>query len=247
MSERARQSEQTAPPHAAESETPDGALPVRKPVYDFCKRIIDILLAAAGGVVLALPLAVLAAAVAVRDPGNPFYFHQRVGKGGAPIKVLKLRTMKKGADNVDRMLTPEQLAEYRHEFKLCDDPRLIGWNKPGDGTTCFGAKLRRLSLDEVPQIYYNVLFKGDMSFVGPRPVLPCELEKYYTPQERELLLSVMPGITGFWQAYARNDASYTDGRRQRMELYYVRHRSFLLDLRIMFATVGAVWHKRGAK
>ena len=86
-----------------------------------------------------------------------------------------------------------------------------------------------------------------MSIVGPRPILQEELESNYTPEEQQLLLSVKPGLTGYWQAYARNDATYETGERQRMELYYVQNQSMWLDLKIVFATFGAVLRKSGAK
>ena len=86
-----------------------------------------------------------------------------------------------------------------------------------------------------------------MSVVGPRPVIREELEEHYTPEEQEKLLSAKPGLTGYWQAKARNNASYETGERQKMELYYVENRSIWLDIRILFATVGAVLRETGAK
>jgi lipopolysaccharide/colanic/teichoic acid biosynthesis glycosyltransferase len=165
---------------------------------------------------------------------------------GEEIGVLKFRSMCTGADHLENMLTPEQQENYKKEFKLEDDPRLIGYRKPGDGKTCFGAIIRRMSIDELPQIPWNICIKRNMSVVGPRPILREELEANYTPEEQALLLSVKPGLTGYWQAYARNDATYLTGKRQRMELFYVHNASIKLDLKIIFATVGAVLRKRGA-
>ena len=216
-----------------------------KPIYDFFKRVFDIVLSAIAGIVLLIPVLLLAIFIMVKDPGNPFYIHTRIGRGHKPIKILKLRSMKPGADSIEEMLTPEQLEEYKREYKIRDDPRLIGWKKPGDGDKCFGARLRQWSLDEVPQIFGNVLLKGDMSLVGPRPIMADELNEHYTPEQQKLLLSVKPGLTGYWQAYARNDAMYEDGKRQQMELWYVQNRSLWLDLKIIFATVGAVIRKSG--
>lgn len=186
----------------------------------------------------------------IKDPGNPFYIQTRVGKGGKPLRILKFRSMRKNADRLEDMLTPEQLEEYKKEYKLDDDPRLIGYKKAGDGKTCFGGRIRQLSIDELPQIPFNILIKGDMSIVGPRPILREELEKYYTPKQQEALLSVKPGLTGYWQAYARNDAKYEiggGGERQKMELYYLDNMSPLLDIRIMFKTVSSVLLRKGAK
>jgi lipopolysaccharide/colanic/teichoic acid biosynthesis glycosyltransferase len=145
------------------------------------------------------------------------------------------------------MLTEEQLQQYYNEYKLEDDPRLIGWQKPGDSKRCFGACIRSLSMDELPQIYWNILIRGNMSVVGPRPILRDELDRHYTPEEQAMLLSVKPGLTGYWQAYARNNATYETGQRQQMELYYITHRGVWLDLKILFATVGAVLSKAGAR
>ena len=183
----------------------------RKPVYHFIKRTFDLVFSALASIVLLIPIIVVALMIMCKDPGNPFYVHTRVGKRGRDIRILKFRTMRKNADKLENMLTKEQLDEYRHEYKLRDDPRLIGYRKPGDGKTCFGAKLRRLSIDELPQIVWNICIKGDMSIVGPRPVLREELERHYTPEQQQALLSVKPGLTGYWQAYARNDAKYEGG------------------------------------
>ena len=155
--------------------------------------------------------------------------------------------MRKNADKLEDMLTPEQLEEYKKEYKLKDDPRLIGYKKPGDSKKCFGGKIRRLSLDELPQIFVNILIKGDMSIVGPRPILEDELKENYSPDEQKFFLSVKPGLTGYWQAYVRNNGTYETGERQKMELYYVEKRSFLFDLRIIFKTIGTVLSKDGAE
>ncbi|MCM1523208.1 MAG: sugar transferase [Ruminococcus sp.] len=220
---------------------------IRKPVYDFFKRAFDVISSLIGSIVLILPMAAISLAITAKDKGKPLYFHKRVGMNGEEIKVCKFRSMKLGADELDRTLTPEQLAEYKREYKIKDDPRLIGYKNEGDGQTCFGAVLRRMSLDELPQIFYNILIKGNMSVIGPRPILKSELEEHYTPCERRLLLSVKPGLTGYWQAYGRNNIGYADGKRQKMELFYVHNRSVLLDIRILVKTVEAVFFGKGAK
>lgn len=110
-------------------------------------------------------MAIVAVAIMLKDPGNPFYIQTRVGKNGKDLKILKFRTMRKGADKLENMLTPEQLEEYKREYKLDDDPRLIGYNKPGDGKTCFGARLRQLSIDELPQIVWNVCLKEERDII----------------------------------------------------------------------------------
>ena len=218
-----------------------------KPVYDFFKRVFDVISTLIVSIILIIPIILISVIIVAKDGWSPFYQHQRVGKNGKKFGVVKFRTMKRNADNLENMLTPEQIEEYKREYKLDDDPRLIGYKKPGDGKKCFGAKLRRFSIDELPQIMINILILGNMSVVGPRPILETELEENYTPEERKLLLSVKPGLTGYWQAYARNNAGYSDGERQKMELYYVHNRSFGMDIKIMFKTVSTILNKSGAK
>lgn len=216
-------------------------------VYAFFKRMADIFLSFFL-TVLFLPVSLLTALLIFARTGhNPFFLQERMGRNGKIIKVLKFRTMRQDAADLSLVLSPEELALYRQEYKLGDDPRLIGYRRPGDGTRCFGAILRRTSIDELPQLFFNILLLGNMSLVGPRPILRDELQKHYTPEEQKAFLSVKPGLTGFWQAYARNEACYSDGQRQWMELYYVAHQSVGLDIRILFRTVVAVLTKAGAK
>lgn len=219
---------------------------VEKPVYDFFKRVFDVVCSLIASIILLIPMMIIAMLIVMKDAGSPFYKHYRVGKNNSSLDVLKFRSMKKGADDLEKMLTHEQLAEYKKEYKLKDDPRLIGYKKPGDGNKCFGASIRRMSLDELPQIFWNILIKGNMSIIGPRPILKSELEENYSPEEQKLLLSVKPGLTGYWQAYARNNVGYENGERQKMELFYVHNRSVGLDIKIIFKTVGTVLFGRGA-
>ncbi|MBE6639858.1 MAG: sugar transferase [Ruminococcaceae bacterium] len=222
-------------------------MPKRVRIAALVRRLCDIVLSLLLSVCL-LPLSVFVAlAIILRDGGNPFYWHVRVGQNGKRLAVLKFRTMKRGADRIENMLTPEELAVYRLEYKLPDDRRLIGYKKAGDGRRCFGAVLRRTSLDELPQVWWNVLLRGNMSLVGPRPVLREELDRHYTKEEQTLFLSVKPGLTGYWQAFARNRACYENGERQKMELYYAKNQSLRLDVKILFRTVIAVFTKAGAK
>ena len=217
-----------------------------KPVYDFFKRVFDIVSSLIVSIILLIPIGIISILIVSKDKGSPFYSHKRVGKNGTELNVCKFRSMRIGADDLENTLTPEQLEEYKREYKIKDDPRLIGYEKPGDGDKCFGARLRRMSLDELPQIPINIFLRGDMSVVGPRPIIQSELEENYTPEEQKLLLSVKPGLTGYWQAYARNNAPYEGGERQKMELYYVHNRSFWLDMKIIFKTIGTVLFEKGA-
>ena len=219
---------------------------LEKPFYAFIKRVFDILASLVASIILLIPMLIIGLMIVIKDHGSPFYRQKRIGRNKTEIGVLKFRSMKKGADNLEKMLTPEQLAEYKKEYKLKDDPRLIGYKKTGDGCKCFGAKIRKASFDELPQIFWNILIRGNMSIVGPRPIIESELLENYSPEEQKLLLSVKPGLTGYWQAYARNNVGYENGERQKMELYYVHNRSVVLDIKILFKTVGTVLRGRGA-
>ena len=215
--------------------------------YRFIKRLFDIFLSFFLSL-LTLPILLVAAlSVMITDGGNPFFFHTRVGQHGKPLRVLKLRTMKKKAPELLVTLSEEQRREYETEYKLMDDPRLLGYRKAGDGKRCLGAFLRRTSIDELPQLWYNVLLLGNMSLVGPRPILKEELEKYYSKEEQSKLLALKPGITGYWQAYARGNATYENGKRQEMELHYAGRHGLLRDMKILLKTVLAVFSKAGAK
>lgn len=200
--------------------------------YRVIKRGAD---AAAASVllVLTLPLFAVISVLIKRESSGPVFFvHQRIGLNGERIKVYKFRSMIPGSDDLESALNDEDLESYYREFKLMDDPRV----------TEVGHALRRMSLDELPQLI-NVI-QGRMSLVGPRPVMEEELS-FYTEEECRKFLSVKPGITGYWQVYARNDATYQSHRRQEMELYYADNKSFLLDLKIVLKTPVAVIRKTG--
>lgn len=205
----------------------------KKPVYDFFKRIFDLVFSLLAVVILSPVFLIIAIAIVAEDHGPVLYRAARVGQGGAPISVYKFRSMRKNADRLEDMLTTEELEEYHKNFKLEHDPRI----------TKVGAFLRKTSLDELPQLL-NIL-SGKLSLVGPRPVLQEETELY--GENRELLLSCKPGLTGLWQARGRSNVTYEDGKRQALELSYVRNRSFSLDIKILFWTVGAVVKMDGAR
>ena len=154
-------------------------LPVTKKswAYYIVKRVFDFISSLLLGIVILIPVLIVALIILCKDFGTPFYKQKRVGKNGKNLFVYKFRSMKKGADNLEEMLTPEQLEIYRKEYKLDDDPRLIGYKKEGDGETCFGGRLRSSSIDELPQIIVSICILGNMSVVGPRPILKEELEK----------------------------------------------------------------------
>ena len=210
-----------------------------KRVFECFKRIFDFFSSFLVSVVLILPCALVACLIMIADPGNPFYLHERIGKNGKKIKILKFRSMKNEKIDLKAVLTPEQLEQYRTEYKIDNDPRLIPYG--------VGDILRKTSVDELPQIIYNICIKGDMSVIGPRPVVESELLEKYTEAQQKKLLSVKPGLTGYWQAYARNNAGYEDGQRQSMELYYVDNRSVWLDIKILFKSVITVLKRSGAQ
>lgn len=200
--------------------------------YQAIKRIFDVVSSVVGLILLSPLFLVLVLMIKKEDRGTVFYKHRRVGKGEKDFDMYKFRTMKMGADDIEKTLTEEERTVYLKEFKLKDDPRI----------TKVGEKLRTTSMDELPQLL-NIL-KGEMSVVGPRPILREEL-LYYTEEEREKLLSIRPGLTGYWQAYMRNHASYESGKRQKMEMFYIAHQSVLLDLKILLRTVVAVLREDG--
>lgn len=199
--------------------------------YLIAKRILDIVLASLGIVICMIPAAVISLLIKIESPGPVFYVHNRIGKNGEKLPLLKFRSMYIDAEEMIQEFSPEQKKEWETNFKLENDPRI----------TRVGIFLRKSSLDELPQLI-NVL-KGELSIVGPRPVVSDELEKY--EDNKEKFLSVIPGLTGYWQAYARSNCTYE--QRMEMELFYVENANFWWDIKIIFATVGAVLGGRGAK
>jgi lipopolysaccharide/colanic/teichoic acid biosynthesis glycosyltransferase len=171
----------------------------------------------------------------LRDGGQPFYGQMRVGRGGRPFRCLKFRSMVPDADAKLRdllVLDPDARDEWNRSFKLVTDPRV----------TRLGKILRATSFDELPQ-FFNIL-RGDMSLVGPRPVVPSELEQFYRGEARQAYLSVRPGLTGLWQVSGRSDSSYD--RRVELDTEYVKKASLRQDLAILRRTVVAVLLRRGA-
>lgn len=201
-----------------------------KPIYDFVKRVFDIVCSLIGLIVLSPVFIILSILIKTTSEGPAFFAHKRVGKGGKTIKIYKFRSMVTNAEELIKQFTPEQKAEYEKNFKLENDPRV----------TKVGKFMRKTSLDELPQLI-NIL-KGDISVVGPRPVMDVETKIY--GNYRDMLLSVKPGLTGFWAVNGRSATTYT--RRRAMEIYYVKNRSVLLDLKIIFKTFISVFKRVGA-
>ena len=205
----------------------------KKPLYPRIKRGLDVFISIVA-LLMIWPILLVIALLVRRDGGPAFFAQSRVGRNGRLFKLYKFRSMKVGADKLEDILTPEELELYRKEYKLQNDPRI----------TKLGNFLRKSSLDELPQLW-NII-RGDMSLVGPRPLLPSELTSNYTPVERQQLMSMQPGLTGYWQAMSRNESSYLTGERQQQELYYVGRVSLKMDLKIIFMTVKRVVTGKGA-
>ena len=212
---------------------------VSKKIYMVIKRVIDIIGALVGCLgLLPLTLCIWIANIIAKDNGPVFYAHRRVGKNGKEFKMYKFRTMCNNAhdmvkdeESMKRYFTDEQIEEWKENFKIDDDPRI----------TKVGKFLRKTSLDEVPQVI-NIL-KGELSIIGPRPVIGEELDKY--KKNKDKFLSVTPGLTGYWAANGRSDTSYEE--RMAMELYYVDNISLKLDIQIFFKTILSVLKREGAK
>ena len=198
----------------------------------FTKRTLDIIGALALGAAFS-PLMLVIVVLTWREGGSAMYRHRRVGRDGKLFGCLKFRTMVPDAEHVLRELLerdPELKAEWMRDHKLRNDPRV----------TSLGRFLRRTSLDELPQIW-NVLC-GEMSLVGPRPVVREELLRY--GRNSRAYLAARPGITGLWQVTGRNDIDYR--RRVALDTYYVRNQTLLLDLYILFKTTRVVLGGSGA-
>jgi Undecaprenyl-phosphate galactose phosphotransferase WbaP len=196
------------------------------------KRLTDILAAIFGLVIASWLFVILWILVRLTSPGPGFFAHERLGLNGRKIKIYKFRTMVKDADKRLEVLLQDEIfrKEWEVGFKLAKDPR----------ATSLGRFLRKTSLDEIPQLF-NVL-RGDISLVGPRPIVPQELEKY--GEQAKLILRVKPGLTGLWQVSGRNEVSYKE--RIRLDLHYIHNWSLRLDLQIILQTVLVVLGRKGA-
>ena len=198
------------------------------------KRLMDVVLAGLGIAILSPLLLVLAVLVKLTSRGPVLFGHRRLGEGGRPIRVYKFRSMVEGAEaRLQDVLAadPSLSAEYEATYKLREDPRV----------TPLGRWLRRTSLDELPQLF-NVLH-GDLSLVGPRPIVGDEIAKY--GQASAAILRVRPGVTGLWQVSGRSDVDY--GERVRLDMDYITHWTLWLDVRILAATIPAVLRRKGAR
>ena len=185
--------------------------------YRMVKRTADVTLSAIAMVLLLPVLAIIAIAIKLDSKGPVFFKHTRIGKDGKIIKIYKFRSMVENAEDLIKNFTPEQMKEYKENYKLSNDPRI----------TKVGKFLRKTSLDELPQLIN--IFKGDLSIIGPRPVVADELKKYGPNIDK--FLSVTPGLTGYWAANGRSCTTYE--QRMQMELFYVDNLSFKMETSIL--------------
>ena len=200
---------------------------------DRLARVLDISLILLAAPYMILAFLIIAISIKMDSPGPVFYRQARIGRSGRKFHVFKFRTMVQNADQVlqDHLdKSPQLKAQWATTHKLKQDPRV----------TRLGALLRKSSLDELPQLW-NIL-KGEMSLVGPRPIVDAEVEKY--GKCFNFYTQVRPGLTGLWQVSGRNDTTY----KQRVELdeYYVRNRGLKLYFQILWKTVFVVLKKDGA-
>ncbi|WP_042281334.1 sugar transferase [Candidatus Protochlamydia sp. R18] len=199
-----------------------------KRIFDITFSIFCLLL----GVPIFLTIAL---AVWLTSPGKIIYFHERIGRGGKSFRCYKFRTMYQDADQRLKDILNENShlkKEWDNCFKLKNDPRI----------TSIGNFLRKTSLDELPQ-FWNVL-KGDLSVVGPRPIVQAEVDKYLGLKAYKIL-SIRPGLTGPWQVSGRSDINCYQ-KRILLDEYYVDHRSMVLDLKLIAKTIPTMLFSKGA-
>ena len=202
--------------------------------YSFIKRVFDLIVAIVGVIILVpISLIIKIANVFTGDFHSIFFVQERIGKGGKKFKLLKFRSMRVDAsEELSKMMKEEKYRkQWRDYQKIDDDPRI----------TKVGRIIRKGSIDEIPQ-FLNVLF-GQMSLVGPRPLIPGELKLHRGDAKK--YYSVKPGITGYWATRGRSNIDYED--RLKMEYYYIENRGILLDLKIIARTFATVLRSGNAK
>lgn len=198
------------------------------------KRALDIIFSLSVLILVSPLFLVIAMIIKATSKGNAIYYQIRIGRGGTHFRCYKFRTMYQNADSIlDEILAtnPEKREEWNNTHKLKNDPRV----------TPIGHFLRKSSLDELPQ-FWNVL-KGDLSVVGPRPVVKEEINRHFG-HKAEKIFSIRPGITGLWQISGRSDTSYS--KRIALDEYYVENRTLLKDLKIIALTIPSIISKKGA-
>ena len=203
--------------------------------YRFWKRTFDISVSLFAIIILSPILIILWLAVKLASAGPAVFRDHRIGKDKKPIDVYKFRSMYIDAEeNIDAYLSKKQKKQWKKERKVDDDPRV----------TPVGKFLRKTSLDELPQLF-NIL-GGSMTFIGPRPITAWELEKHFTEEEQQILLSARPGLIGYWGVMGRSNVEFDHGR-QKLELDYFKLRGIWFDFTLFFRVVPSVLKGRGAK
>ncbi len=196
----------------------------KKPFYDVAKRVFDITASVTGIIVLSVPMAVISLAIFIDDPGSPIFIQERTGMNGHKFKIYKFRTMVK---NAEKLRNNKEFVNQNQSdgplFKIKDDKRIL---KSGN-------VLRKFSLDELPQLL-NVL-KGDMSVIGPRPFIPKEQDELIPER-----LLVKPGLSCYWQIQHTPDMPIEE--QMKLDLKYIRERSMVTDLKLIFKTFGVIIH-----
>lgn len=198
-------------------------------VYEIFKRIIDIIGAGLGLILLSPIIAIVACAVKVTSKGPIFFSQKRVGKNGELFEMYKFRSMVVNAEELKENLE-DQNEMSGPMFKIKDDPRV----------TKVGKFIRKTSIDELPQLW-NVL-KGDMSLVGPRPSLPKEVEQFDNWMFKRL--SVRPGLTCYWQVSGRNNIDFEDWMK--LDVKYVEERNIWIDIKLIFKTIFVLFGDKNA-
>lgn len=198
--------------------------------YKIFKRLFDVVSSLIALIILSPIFIIIAIIIKIDSQGEVIFGHNRLGMNGKIIKVYKFRTMVKNAQEILKKLPEEQKREFEKNFKLENDPRI----------TKVGKFLRKTSLDELPQLF-NILI-GNMSVVGPRPIVENEIEKYGKYGKK--LLTVKPGLTGNWQANGRSNTTYEE--RVQLDMEYIDNRSFWFDIKIIFKTIVSVFKREGA-
>ncbi len=191
--------------------------------FHIIKRAIDMIGSAVGLIVLLPLLLAITVMIKINDPGKVIYRRVCTGKHGRKFIMYKFRTMIENAEEKTELFSSEALERHLEGDKTIEDPRI----------TKVGKRLRQMSLDELQQLF-SVL-RGTMSLVGPRPVVQREADEY--GDDKDLLLSVKPGITGWWQVKGRQCCPYLSDEAKELQLYYPRYQSLLLDVKILLLTV----------
>lgn len=203
-------------------------------IYLCIKRIFDIIIGLIGLIII-IPVIIVIKLIYLfnRDTSSIFYSQDRIGKNGKTFKLYKFRSMVKNADEIlkEMLKKPEYKKEWESNQKFENDPRI----------TKLGKFIRKTSIDELPQLL-NIL-KGDMSLIGPRPLIPGELELHNGNHEK--YEKMKPGLTGWWACNGRSETDYEE--RLKLEYYYCEHASLLLDIKCFFKTVEVVIFGKGAK